>query len=74
MSEQTRPPSEETMSRRQNILFTVQDLVTDFIYYDRKEDSTLRPGAIEAAVKAGEISCDEIVNEFRLHLLRAIQP
>lgn len=67
-------PTENPMSRRTNILLTVQDLVTDFTYYDRKEDSTLRPGQIEEAVMAGEITCDEIVAEFRLHLLRSIQP
>jgi cytochrome P450 len=53
---------------------TIEDMVTDFLYYDRQEDEDLPCGAIEAAIKDGAISCDEIVNEFRLHLLRSIQP
>lgn len=73
MSEPRSVP-EDQVSRRRSILYTVQDLVSDFVYYDREEDETLKVGEIEKAVKAGEITCDEIANEFRLHLLRAIQP
>lgn len=53
-----------TKSRKQRILDTVTDLVTNFMFYDRKEDEDLQPGAIEAAIEAGEISVDEIVERF----------
>jgi hypothetical protein len=56
-------------TRRQTILLTVSDLVIDFMYYDRKEDNSLERGEIEAAVAAGEISWDEIVEEFRRCLM-----
>ena len=48
------------MSRREKILLTVQDLVSSFAWYDRKEDEDLPRGEIEAALKAGEVSVDEI--------------
>jgi len=51
--------------RRKNIENTVEDLVSNFLYYDRKEDEDLPRGAIEEAVAAGEITVDEIVALFR---------
>lgn len=53
-----------TKTRRQHILDTVDDLVTNFLYYDRKEDEELPRGAIEAAIQSGEISVIEIVSYF----------
>jgi hypothetical protein len=47
------------------ILAMVDDLVADFLYYDRKEDEEFPRGAIEAAIANGEISIDEIVDQFR---------
>lgn len=52
-------------TRRENIEATIDDLVGSFLYYDRKEDEELPRGEIEAAVKAGEITVDEIVERFR---------
>tara|TARA_Y100000310_G_scaffold344349_1_gene456657 strand:- start:5812 stop:6000 length:189 start_codon:yes stop_codon:yes gene_type:complete len=51
-------------NRRQNILDILDDLVGKFMYYDRKESETLSMGAIEAAVKAGEITVDEMIEQF----------
>ena len=53
------------MTRRETILNTVDDLVSDLMYYDRKEDEDLPRGAIEEALDAGEITLDEIVQQFR---------
>jgi hypothetical protein len=47
------------------ILDYVDDLVSDFLYYDRKDDEQLRRGDIENAIESGEISIDDIVNKFR---------
>lgn len=52
-------------TRREHIMDTVTDMVTDFFYYDRKEDGDLPRGAIEEAIEAGEITVDEIVQKFR---------
>jgi len=53
---------------RDIILKTVDDLVSDFIYYDRKEDEELPSGEIEKAINNGDITVDEIVNCFKLKL------
>jgi len=55
-------------TRRELIFIVVEDLVSNFLYYDRKEDEDLPRGAIEEAIQAKEISVDEIVTEFRRHL------
>ena len=46
------------------ILGTVEDLVSNFLYYDRKEDEDLPIGAIEDAVKRGVVSVEDIVAQF----------
>ena len=61
------------MSKRQRILDTVIDMVTDFLYYDRKEDEELPRGAIDAEVKEGRITVDEIVSEFREELVKGLE-
>ena len=52
------------MSKREDILDTVSDLVAGFLYYDRKEDDELQLGEIEESIKNKEITVDEIVNSF----------
>lgn len=52
-------------TRKQHILDIVNDLAGSFLYYDRKEDEDMPVGEIEATIKAGEITIDEIVAEFR---------
>lgn len=52
------------MSRKQTILNTVDDAVSNLLYYDRKEDEKLPRGAIEEALKAGEITVEEMVSKF----------
>ena len=53
------------MTRKEKILATVSDLAGAFMYYDRKEDRDLPRGAIEAAIKDGEITTDEILSCFK---------
>lgn len=50
------------------ILLTIQDLCSDFLYYDRKEDETLSVMDLRNAVNSGEITIYEMVSEFRKHL------
>jgi hypothetical protein len=52
------------MSRRDLILGTIDDLVGDFLYYDRKGDEDLPRGAIQEAIEAGEITAAEIAEQF----------
>lgn len=46
------------------ILKATTDLVSSFLYYDRKEDDILPVGEIEKAIKNGEISIEDIVDRF----------
>lgn len=48
----------------QLIIDTVDDLVSNFLYYDRKDDEDLPRGVIEATVQMGDLSYDEIVEAF----------
>lgn len=50
---------------KQTILNVVTDLVSDFLYYDRKEDEDLSVEQLENAISSGVITKDEIVNKFR---------
>jgi hypothetical protein len=54
-----------TTVRKQLILDTISDAVTDLLDYDRKEDEDLPRGDIEEAVAAGEITVAEMVDCFR---------
>ena len=57
---------------KQLILDTVSDLVSNFMYYDRKEDEDLPKGAIENAIESGTITVDEIVAQFKADLLAGL--
>jgi len=50
---------------KKTILDSIDDVVGDFMYYDRKEDEDLPLGAIEEALKAGDITYNEIVDRFK---------
>lgn len=51
-------------TRRQYILDTPDDLMGSFLYYDRKNDDELPRGEIEDAIKAGEITVEELLAIF----------
>jgi hypothetical protein len=53
---------------KQNILNKITDLCSRFLYYDRKEDEDLSMAQLNEAVKSGEITVDEMVDEFRKNL------
>lgn len=42
----------------------VSDLVSDFMYYDRKECEELPRGEIERLIEVGAVTVDEIVGMF----------
>lgn len=58
--------------RHEIIRDAVSDLVGSFLYYDRKEDDDLPRGAIEEAIKAGELTVDDIIEDFRRELMKGI--
>lgn len=56
------------MNTRELIIANVQDLVVDFLYYDRKEDEELGLGDIEKAISEGIIKESEIIEIFTAQL------
>ena len=59
---------------KDTILGTVEDLVSNFLYYDREEDEDLPPGAIEDAVKRRVVSIEDIVAQFGASLIESLEP
>lgn len=55
------------------ILNTVKDLVSDFLYYDRKEDEDLPRGAIEEAIEYDVITRAEICAAFQKELEKGLE-
>ena len=51
-------------NRKQEILNAVATTMSQFFYYDRKEDEDLPLGAIQDAVRAGEITEDQLIKAF----------
>ena len=51
--------------RRQHVLNVFKDMMVDVLYYDRKEDSLLRRGDIEAAIADGDPTVDELLDVVR---------
>lgn len=60
------------MALKSSILACVEDSVSDLLYYKRKEDDVLFPGVIEEEIKAGNITVDEIVEQFRKSLISGV--
>ena len=58
---------------KQIILNAVLDLVSSFLYYDRKEDEDLPCGEIEKAIKNQEISITEIEEYFSKKLREGLK-
>jgi len=51
----------------------VEDLVGSLLYYDRKGCEDLPLGAIEAAIKAGELTPEEIIGWFTTTLTSVLK-
>lgn len=49
---------------KQTVLDTIDDLCSDFLYYDRKEDEDLTVELLNKAVEDGEITIKEMVDKF----------
>lgn len=58
---------------RELILATVDDMIADLLYYDRKEDEDLPRGMIEKSIKNGYVSVEDIVNQFKTSLIKGIK-
>jgi len=63
---------ENIMNKKQLILNTVKELVSGFLYYDRKEDEDLLLGDIEDHVKNTDLQIEDMVEVFRNSLIKGI--
>ena len=52
---------------------TISDLVSKFLYYDRKEDEEIPVGEIEKMIADGTITPGWIVYEFAKHISESLQ-
>ncbi len=59
-------------TRKELIELTVMDLVSRFLYYDRKEDEDLPEGEIQKALHNNEITFQEIVTTFKEELFKQL--
>lgn len=53
---------------------TIHDLVSDFMYYDRKEDEDVSMDALEEAFISGEITVDQVTEAFREEMNKRMEP
>lgn len=61
------------MNKKEHILGVIEDLVSNFLYYDRKGDEELEVGDIEDAVENEEITIKEMVEAFEKHLTECLE-
>jgi hypothetical protein len=59
----------DAADNREKVLILIDDLVSDFLYYNRKEDEDFPVGKIEEMIQNGEITVDEMVEAFRKAIL-----
>ena len=52
-------------TKRQAVVNTFDDLLSDFFYYDRKEDEELRTGDIETLLESDRRLADDLIRLFR---------
>lgn len=68
-----RSQEDRRMKKRPELIrMTIIDLVTDLMYYDRKEDQELPRGEIEAAIENSELTAEDMVDWFRDALLESL--
>lgn len=61
------------MSDRKTVKNTIEDLVLDLLYYDRKEDEELKVGAIEKLVIGGMLTEEMMVQWFGEALKKGLE-
>lgn len=57
---------------KEQILGLIPDLISGFLYYDRKEDENVTRDTIQNAIKNGDITIEEIVEKFKEELINGL--
>ena len=55
-------------NKKSLVLDTIDDIIGDLVYYDRKEDEELGTGEIEEMLVNGDLTVQEMVDHFSLKL------
>ena len=50
----------------------IEDVVANYLFYDRKEDEDLPQGEIEKLIESGELTIDELVEKFMEELTKGL--
>jgi len=58
--------------KKKLILNLVNDLISDLLYYDRKESESIKIGEIENEIVIGNVTIDEMVDKFREALTQPV--
>jgi hypothetical protein len=58
---------------KDRVLGVVDDLVSDFLYYNRKSDEELPIGRIDELIADGTVSVDEITERFRATIVKNLR-
>ena len=66
--------NEEKIDKKLLIQGTLQDVVADFLFYDRKEDEELPAGSIQKAIAAGVTSIEEMARIVEGALRESLAP
>lgn len=64
---------EDEVIDKSYVLGVIGDTISNFLYYDRKEDDNLPVGKIDEMVAAGELTIDDMVNAFRSELVEGLK-
>lgn len=57
----------------QELKDVITDLVSDFLYYDRKEDEDLPEGEIQSAIERGDLTVNQIAATFERELRNGLE-
>lgn len=57
---------------KEYIFSAIDDMIIDFLVYDRKDDQFLPREVIENMVKNGDLDIDEMVDRFKDGLIQSI--
>lgn len=61
-----------TEETKEIIMRTIDDMILDFLVYDRKDDEYLPRDVIEDMVKNGDLDIDEMIDRFKDSLIASI--
>ncbi len=62
-----------TENYKEAVLGLVGDIVSDLLYYNRKDDEDIPVGYIEEAIKNKYLTIDDMIEEFKTQLYKNIE-